>query len=337
MATLYTRAVVGLGLARLGAARPKPWPYWGLATLLPLVPDLDAFSTAAYGPLLGHRGLTHSLAFALVVSVLAASATFRYFRANWWSLTGTFFAIIASHGLLDAMTRGGGTIPFFWPLDGREKGDRSILCEAPFGPFRQIGPVPFFPGNWADPRGGLGLRATRPAAPSSMAQRVALGLVADRRISLPGDGLPSLEALRAGQGFGCLKTVGWDKRTAVPPSARQQEQCDRWDRAALVPHYGPSPHTKTATPSREKQNVRFSFSPSPAAVVAARSRDQAVSLHDVVRIRSNDRFHIILGHIVAELDLARHAPKVVEILNVVPWDGDKDRRKAAVRQCLNDF
>jgi len=28
---------------------------------------------------------------------------------------------------------------------GREKGDRSNLCEAPSGPFRQIGPVPFFP------------------------------------------------------------------------------------------------------------------------------------------------------------------------------------------------
>jgi hypothetical protein len=25
-----------------------------------------------------------------------------------------------------------------------EKGDRSNLCKAPFGPFRQIGPVPFF-------------------------------------------------------------------------------------------------------------------------------------------------------------------------------------------------
>ena len=25
----------------------------------------------------------------------------------------------------------------------KEKGDRSNLCEAPFGPFRQIGPVPF--------------------------------------------------------------------------------------------------------------------------------------------------------------------------------------------------
>jgi hypothetical protein len=34
----------------------------------------------------------------------------------------------------------------------REKGDRSILCTAPYGPFRQIGPVPFFsPGLPPDP------------------------------------------------------------------------------------------------------------------------------------------------------------------------------------------
>jgi len=34
-------------------------------------------------------------------------------------LAGTFFAIIASHGLLDALTRGGADIPFFWPLEAR--------------------------------------------------------------------------------------------------------------------------------------------------------------------------------------------------------------------------
>jgi hypothetical protein len=27
----------------------------------------------------------------------------------------------------------------------REKGDSPHLCEAPFGPFRQMGTVPFFP------------------------------------------------------------------------------------------------------------------------------------------------------------------------------------------------
>ena len=31
-------------------------------------------------------------------------------------------------------------------LHGKEKGDRHHLCAAPSGPFRQMVPVPFFPG-----------------------------------------------------------------------------------------------------------------------------------------------------------------------------------------------
>ena len=34
-----------------------------------------------------------------------------------------------------------------WRNDCEEKGDRSHLCEAPGGPFRQMGPVPFFLAN----------------------------------------------------------------------------------------------------------------------------------------------------------------------------------------------
>ena len=117
MATIYTHAVVGLALGRLGTRRPMPWSYWGLAALLPILPDLDVFSFAPYGAALGHRGITHSLALALAVSVLAAGASFRYFRANPWPLAGMLLAILASHGLLDCFTRGGGNVPLFWPLD----------------------------------------------------------------------------------------------------------------------------------------------------------------------------------------------------------------------------
>jgi inner membrane protein len=96
-----------------------PWLYWTLAALLPILPDLDSFSTAAYGSALGHRGITHSLPFALWVGCFAASLTFRRFRVSFWWLSGLFFLIIASHGLLDALTRGGAAIPFFWPLEAR--------------------------------------------------------------------------------------------------------------------------------------------------------------------------------------------------------------------------
>ena len=119
MCTDYTHAVVGLGLARLYAVRPMPWAFWGLAAILPIIPDLDVFSMAAYNAPLGHRGITHSLIFALLLGVIAAGLVFRYFRATWWSLAVLFFLIIASHGLLDALTRGGEGVLFFWPIGGR--------------------------------------------------------------------------------------------------------------------------------------------------------------------------------------------------------------------------
>jgi inner membrane protein len=119
MATLYTHAAAGLGIARLATARPMPWPYWAAAAALPCIPDLDVFSTAAYGSAMGHRGITHSLLFALATGAVAAGLLHRRFRMRWWQLTGLFFVIVASHGLLDAMTWGGEAIPFFWPLGGR--------------------------------------------------------------------------------------------------------------------------------------------------------------------------------------------------------------------------
>jgi inner membrane protein len=119
MATDYSHAVVGLGLARLYTTKPMPWAYWGLAAILPIVPDLDVFSSSAYGTWLGHRGFTHSLIFALAVGMIVSAAAFRYFQVRWWTLAVLFFLMIASHGLLDALTRGGENIPIFWPLGGR--------------------------------------------------------------------------------------------------------------------------------------------------------------------------------------------------------------------------
>ena len=78
MATLYTHAAVGLALGRVANGRRMPLLFWALAALLPMVPDLDAFSYAPYGTALGHRGFTHSLCFALVLGFVVAAATFRH-------------------------------------------------------------------------------------------------------------------------------------------------------------------------------------------------------------------------------------------------------------------
>lgn len=126
MATDYTHALVGLALAKVTTARTRPVSFWVLAGLLPVVPDLDAFSPAAYGSPWGHRGFTHSLLFALGLGLAAAGLTFRHFRVRFWPLLGLLFAAAASHGVLDALTTGGFGIPFFWPFSDRRFG--------PYGP-----------------------------------------------------------------------------------------------------------------------------------------------------------------------------------------------------------
>src|SRR5581483_2857786 len=122
MATIYTHAVVGPGLGQVFTGRRLPALFWFLVAFLPVVPDFDAFSTAPYGSLLGHRGFTHSLAFALALGLVAALATFRHLKMRFWVLLLICFGVTASHGFLDACTDGGFGIPFFWPLSERRYG-----------------------------------------------------------------------------------------------------------------------------------------------------------------------------------------------------------------------
>jgi inner membrane protein len=126
MATIYTHAVVGLGMGKVFTSRRLRSFFWVLAGLLPIVPDFDSFSPYSYGSMWGHRGFTHSLCFALGIGLIAAAAAFRYLRISFWPLFGFFLLIRASHGILDALTDGGFGIPFFWPFSPHRYG--------PYGP-----------------------------------------------------------------------------------------------------------------------------------------------------------------------------------------------------------
>jgi inner membrane protein len=122
MPTVFTHAVVGFTAARAAAARRHPSARLLIAaTLLPVVPDLDVFLRPwfRYGHPLGHRGFSHSIAFALALGVLAALACRRDAGSVPGGLRGLgllFAAIAASHGVLDALTSGGIGIPFFMPF-----------------------------------------------------------------------------------------------------------------------------------------------------------------------------------------------------------------------------
>ena len=89
-----------------------------------VLPDLDVGLHAygvKYGDPWGHRGMTHSLLFAAILSVIVVSWIFRShaarFSQRWCALVTFFFLITASHGFLDAFTDGGHGIAFFAPFD----------------------------------------------------------------------------------------------------------------------------------------------------------------------------------------------------------------------------
>lgn len=90
----------------------------GLAALS-LLPDVDVVTFRLgipYSHPLGHRGMTHSPAFAVLVGLAAYLALrMRGRPALGDALLATL--VVASHGVLDAMTSGGLGVEFLWPAD----------------------------------------------------------------------------------------------------------------------------------------------------------------------------------------------------------------------------
>jgi inner membrane protein len=122
MPTIMTHAVVGLGLGRLFTRRRMPALFWLLVAILPVAPDFDVLAFPLgipYEDVLGHRGLSHSLAFALVGGLAGAGLTYHKLRLRFWDWWGFLFLVAASHGLLDACTNGGLGVAFFAPFDAR--------------------------------------------------------------------------------------------------------------------------------------------------------------------------------------------------------------------------
>jgi inner membrane protein len=124
MPTIFSHAVAALALGKVYTGEKMPARFWLLSVLCAILPDADviAFSfRLGRGSMLGHRGFSHSLTFALLLALLIVWLAFRTtpaFSKKWWALVLYFFAVTASHGLLDALTDGGSGVAFFAPFDG---------------------------------------------------------------------------------------------------------------------------------------------------------------------------------------------------------------------------
>ena len=123
MASAFSHAFVGLALGQAYTRHRMPWHFWALSITCSIVPDADVLGFALgipYASPLGHRGLSHSLCFAFVLSLCVVSLAFRQhvpYSRLWCSHVLYFFVVTASHGVLDAMTDGGEGIAFLAPFD----------------------------------------------------------------------------------------------------------------------------------------------------------------------------------------------------------------------------
>ncbi|HEX3532217.1 MAG TPA: metal-dependent hydrolase [Thermoanaerobaculia bacterium] len=138
MASLPSHAVAALALGACFYRSEAPKSVWALGAAVAMLPDADVIGFRfgiPYQNVLGHRGITHSLLFALVVAVAGTLAFWRSGAGgiSRGALCLYLFLAAASHGLLDAMTNGGLGVAFFAPFDNRRF----------FFPFRpiQVSPI----------------------------------------------------------------------------------------------------------------------------------------------------------------------------------------------------
>lgn len=118
MPTILTHAAVPVALAAGLGSRIIPQRLLLAGIVASVLPDLDvaAFRLGiAYAAPLGHRGVSHSLAFAALLAVIAALLS-RSLRST--RLTAAVFAgaCAASHGVLDMFTNGGLGVALWWPF-----------------------------------------------------------------------------------------------------------------------------------------------------------------------------------------------------------------------------
>ena len=117
MPTILTHAVSGLAIGNLYRSQ-RPRGFWIWTAVCAMLPDADVIAFPLgipYGHLLGHRGVSHSLAFAAAIGAVAA---WKWGRGRErWALFLHFFVVTASHGFFDAFTNGGLGVAFFAPFD----------------------------------------------------------------------------------------------------------------------------------------------------------------------------------------------------------------------------
>lgn len=121
MASAFSHVIVAVAMGKVFRNKELGWRELGLGAFCSVLPDLDVIGFPLgiqYGDLWGHRGMTHSILFAALLTGILVALWYRgkpaIATAGFYLY---FFFCTASHGVLDAMTDGGLGVAFFSPFD----------------------------------------------------------------------------------------------------------------------------------------------------------------------------------------------------------------------------
>lgn len=118
MPTIFSHPAVPLAIGLALGSRRIPGRLLAAGIVASIVPDVDVAGLhmgIPYANELGHRGASHSLAFAIVLGLLAAAFA-RPLRASRLAAFLFIAASAVSHGLLDMFTTGGLGVALAWPV-----------------------------------------------------------------------------------------------------------------------------------------------------------------------------------------------------------------------------
>ena len=146
---VLSHAVAAAAIGSAAGPPDAPARFWTAAILCAVIPDLDAIGFrlgVPYGSVFGHRGITHSILFALLTAAVATAVTALGTKPEFRNRVLLTFGLAAlSHGLLDAATNGGLGVAFLSPFSNHRY----------FFPFRpvEVSPIgirPFFSARGID-------------------------------------------------------------------------------------------------------------------------------------------------------------------------------------------
>lgn len=121
MPTSLSHAAAGLAIASVLKPAKATSRYWMLAAACAAIPDIDALSLPLRLPpndLLGHRGITHSVLFAVGLSAVVTALWFPRERVgdDRWRIWLAMCLATMSHGLLDALSSYGHGVALLAPM-----------------------------------------------------------------------------------------------------------------------------------------------------------------------------------------------------------------------------